>query len=314
MPSMSVDQPAVPRPGRNPTLNSWLAAARPRSLPIAIGPVVVGAAFAWARTGALDIAVAAMILTASLLIQLVTNLQNDVGYTVRGGERSGTRVGLPRATANGWLRIGQVRTAIVVLAIVATALGFVLFARLGWPVLAIGFASLAAALAYMGGPRPIAYTPFGELTVFVFFGLVAVIGTEWALTGGFSAATILAAMGVGAVAAAALTVNNHRDLAHDQLVGRRTFSVIMGAPASSMLYAIQLLSPFALVPFVALAAGAPTLLLPWVLLPSAVKLRRDFVNCPPGLPYNAILYRTFKLGLAYSSLLAIGAVLGRVLR
>jgi 1,4-dihydroxy-2-naphthoate polyprenyltransferase len=313
MPSMSVDQPAVPRPGRNPTLNSWLAATRPRSLPIAIGPVVVGAAFAWARTGALDIAVAAMILAASLLIQLVTNLQNDVGYTVRGGERSGTRVGLPRATANGWLRIGQVRTAIVVLAIVATALGFVLFARLGWPVLAIGFASLAAALAYMGGPRPIAYTPFGELTVFVFFGLVAVIGTEWALTGGFSAATILAAMGVGAVAAAALTINNHRDLAHDQLVGRRTFSVIMGAHASSLLYAIQLLSPFALVPFVALAAGAPTLLLPWVLLPSAVKLRRDFVNCPPGLPYNAILYRTFKLGLAYSSLLAIGAVLGRVL-
>ena len=314
MPSMSVDQPAVPRPGRHPTLNSWLAAARPRSLPIAIGPVVVGAAFAWARTGALDIAVAAMILAASLLIQLVTNLQNDVGYTVRGGERSGTRVGLPRATANGWLRIGQVRTAIVVLAIVATALGFVLFARLGWPVLAIGFASLAAALAYMGGPRPIAYTPFGELTVFVFFGLVAVIGTEWALTGGFSAATILAAMGVGAVAAAALTVNNHRDLAHDRSAGRRTFSVIMGAPASGVLYAIQLLSPFALVPFVALAAGAPTLLLPWVLLPSAVKLRRDFVNCPPGLPYNAILYRTFKLGLAYSSLLAIGAVLGRVLR
>jgi 1,4-dihydroxy-2-naphthoate polyprenyltransferase len=313
MPSMSVDQPAVPRPGRNPTLNSWLAATRPRSLPIAIGPVVVGAAFAWARTGALDIAVAAMILAASLLIQLVTNLQNDVGYTVRGGERSGTRVGLPRATANGWLRIGQVRTAIVVLAIVATALGFVLFARLGWPVLAIGFASLAAALAYMGGPRPIAYTPFGELTVFIFFGLVAVIGTEWALTGGFNAATILAAMGVGAVAAAALTVNNHRDLAHDQLFGRRTFSVIMGAPASSMLYAVQLLSPFALVPFVAFAAGAPTLLLPWVMLPPAVKLRRDFANCPPGLPYNAILYRTFKLGLAYSGLLAIGAILGRVL-
>lgn len=313
MPSMSVDQPAVPRPGRHPTLNSWLAAARPRSLPIAIGPVVVGAAFAWARTGSLDIAVAVMVLAASLLVQLVTNLQNDVGYTVRGGERSGTRIGLPRATANGWLRVAQVRTAIAVLAVVATMLGFVLFARLGWPVLAIGFASLVAALAYMGGPRPIAYTPFGELTVFVFFGLVAVVGTEWALTGGFSAATILAAMGVGAVAAAALTVNNHRDRAHDQLVGRRTFSVIMGAPASSMLYAVQLLSPFALLPLAAFASGAPTLLLPWVLLPSAVKLRRDFANCAPGLPYNAILYRTFKLGLAYSSLLAVGAVLGRVL-
>jgi 1,4-dihydroxy-2-naphthoate polyprenyltransferase len=88
----------------------------------------------------------------------------------------------------------------------------------------------------------------------------------------------------------------------------------MGAPASGTLYAVQLLFPFALVPLVALAAGAPTLLLPWLMLPPAVKLRRDFANCPPGLPYNAILYRTFKLGLAYSSLLAIGAVLGRVLR
>ncbi len=311
---MTADQPAVPRPDRNPTLSSWLVAARPRSLPIAIGPVIVGTAFAWARIGSLDYAVVLLILAASLLMQLITNLQNDVGYTVRGGERSGTRTGLPRATANGWLRVGQVRAAIALLTLVATTLGLVLYARLGWPVLAIGIASLAAALAYMGGPRPIAYTPLGELTVFVFFGLVAVIGSEWALTGAFTAATVLAAMGVGSIAAAALTVNNHRDIAHDRLVGRRTFSVLMGARVSAALYGVQLLAPFALAPLAALAEGTPALLLPWVLLPAAVRLRRDFAHCPPGLPYNAILYRTFKLGLGYASLLAAGAICGRALR
>lgn len=293
-------------------LASWLAAARPRSLPIAISPVVVGAAFAYAHTGSLDFAVAGLILVASLLIQVITNMQNDVGYTIRGGERSGTRIGLPRATANGWLSVRQVRTAIVLLAVVATALGLVLFTLRGWPVLAIGIASLMGALAYMGGPRPIAYTPFGELTVFVFFGLVAVIGTEWALTGEFGVATVAAATGVGSIAAAALTVNNHRDIAHDRLVGRQTFAVVWGASASRTMYAMLLFAPFALVPLIAFAAQSPTLLLPWVLLSQAARLNHGFAHCRPGLAYNAILFRTFLLGLAYAILLATGAILGRV--
>jgi hypothetical protein len=101
-------------------------------------------------------------------------------------------------------------------ALVATALGLALVAYRGWPVLAIGVASMVAALAYMGGPRPIAYTPFGELTVFVFFGLVAVMGTDWVLTGTVGTVSVLAAVAMGGLAAAALAVNNHRDLAHDR--------------------------------------------------------------------------------------------------
>ncbi len=297
------------RPGRTA---AWIAALRPRSLLVAVSPVLVGAALGWQRTGALDPLVSLIILAAALLVQVVTNLQNDVGYTVRGGDASGTRIGLPRATALGWLAVRTVRIAIVFVAITATALGLLLFAQRSWPVLAIGVASLLAALAYMGGPRPIAYTPLGEATVFVFFGLVAVMGTDWVLTDSIGGVTMLAAMAIGALAAAALAVNNHRDMVHDALVGRRTFAVTFGAAVSQRLYTLLLLVPFALTPLMAWLAATPLLLLPCLLLPAAWSLRRDFVRCPPGLAFNEVLFRTFKMELLFAVLLAAGAVLGRL--
>jgi 1,4-dihydroxy-2-naphthoate octaprenyltransferase len=298
---------------RHGSLDAWLVAMRPRSLPVAVAPVVVGAALAWQRTGALDLALALLVLSAALLVQIVTNMQNDVGYTARGAERHGTRTGLPRATANGWLSTRRVRAAIVVLSLAATAIGLLLFALRGWPVLAIGVASLVAALAYMGGPRPIAYTPFGELTVFVFFGLVAVVGTEWVLAGDVGAATLLAAAALGSIAAAALAINNHRDIVHDRQVGRSTFAVRFGAAASRRLFAALLLLPFALLPPMAWLASAPGLLLPLLLLPLAWQLRRDFDHCPPGLAFNALLFRCFRLELLFAGLLATGAVAGALL-
>jgi 1,4-dihydroxy-2-naphthoate octaprenyltransferase len=294
------------------SLTAWLAALRPNSLLVAVSPVLVGAALGWQRTGALDLRVALVILAAAVLVQIVTNLQNDVGYTVRGGEASGTRTGLPRATALGWLPVKGVRRAVIGAAVAATLVGLALVALRGWPVLAIGIASLAAALAYMGGPRPIAYTPFGELTVFVFFGLVAVMGTDWVLTDGIGAPSLVAAVAIGALAAAALAVNNQRDIAHDALVGRRTFPVVFGATAGQRLYTLLLIGPFALVPVFAWLAAAPALLLPWLLLPAAWTLRRDFLRCPPGLAFNGVLFRTFRLELLYAVLLASGAVLERL--
>jgi 1,4-dihydroxy-2-naphthoate octaprenyltransferase len=290
---------------------AWAVAVRPRTLLVAVSPVIVGAALGWLRSGALDPLVSLIALAAALLMQVASNLQNDVGYTVRGGESTGTRTGLPRATAHGWLTVRMVRNAIVGVALLGAALGLLLVLHRGWPVLAIGVASLLAALAYMGGPRPIAYTPYGELTVFVFFGLVAVMGTDWVLTGDIGATTVVAAMAIGALAAAALAVNNHRDIAHDALVGRRTFAVTFGAAASHRLYAVLLLGPFALTPVMAWLAGAPTLLLPCLLLPAAWTLRRDMQRCPPGIAYNEVLFRTFKMELLYAVLLASGAVLGR---
>lgn len=295
------------------SLRAWVVAVRPRTLLVAISPVLVGAAFGFERVGGIDVLAFFLVLGAAVLVQVATNLQNDVGYTVRGGDQSGTHTGLPRATASGWLSVGQVRAGIVLVGTIALGLGLGLAADRGWPVLVIGAASLLAALAYMGGPKPIAYTPFGELTVFVFFGLVAVMGTDWVLTGSVGSVSALASMAMGGLAAAALAVNNHRDVDHDREVGRRTFAVIAGSAGSRRLYSVLLLGPFLLIPVMAVWAHAPSLMLPLVLMPMAIRLLRDFVNCPPGAAFNKILFRTFRLELGFAVFLSAGALLIRVL-
>lgn len=302
-----------PRAVRTGSVEAWAVAVRPRTLPVAVSPVLVGATLGFDRTGAIDMLAAVLVLAAALLMQIISNMQNDVGYTVRGGESTGTRTGLPRATANGWLSVRHVRAGIVVAALAAAAIGVALVAYRGWPVLAIGVASLVAALAYMGGPKPIAYTPFGELTVFVFFGLIAVVGTDWVLTGSFGLVTVLASAALGCVASAALAVNNHRDIAHDRLVGRRTFAVTFGESGSVALYTVLLVLPFVLLAPMALLAQSWTLLLPLALLPSTLQLRRDFVRCPRGIAFNEILFRTFRLELWFAALLSAGALLGSMI-
>ena len=308
--SATHDAPAI-APG---SVAAWIMALRLRSLLIAISPVLVAAALVWQRTGRLDGGMVVLILAASIVIQVITNLQNDVGYTLRGGERSRTRTGLPRATALGLLTTRQVHFAIAVAIAAAVVLGLPLVIARGWPVLAMGVGSIVAALAYMGGPRPIAYTPFGELVVFVFFGLVAVAGADYTLTGGpVPPLTWLAASAMGALAAAALVVNNHRDVEHDAGVGRRTFPVVCGVGASHALYLASMLLPFALLPALAWLAGTPWLLLPLLTLPVALRLLQDFKTSPPGLAFNVLLFRTFKLELSYAALLSAGAILARLL-
>ncbi len=291
---------------------AWLMALRPRSLLIAISPVIVAAALVYQRTGHVDGTIVALMLAASIVLQIVTNLENDVGYTLRGGERSRTRIGLPRATALGLLTTRQVHVAIVVAIGVAVLLGLPLVVLRGLPVLMMGVLSILAALAYMGGPLPIAYTPFGEIVVFVFFGLFAVAGSDYTLTGtAIPLPTILGACAMGLLAAAALVVNNHRDIAHDRGVGRRTLPVVLGARASTGLFVTSILAPFALAAAMGWLTRSWWLLLPIVALPIALKLVRDFRRCSPGLPFNGILFRTFKLELLFATLLAAGAILAR---
>jgi 1,4-dihydroxy-2-naphthoate octaprenyltransferase len=296
------------RPG---SWQAWAVASRPRSLWIAVSPVLVGAVLGFARTGPVDPLSAIFVLAAALLMQLLTNLQNDVGFTVRGGDARGTRSGLPRATAQGWLSVRQVRAAIAMVALVALGVGLALVARRGWPVLAIGSASMLAALAYMGGPKPIAYTPFGELTVFVFFGLVAVTGTDWVLTGSVGQGSVFAAVAMGGLAATVLAINNHRDIAHDRLVGRRTFAATFGERASRRLFDALLFAPFIVMAFAALLGQSPALLAPLLLLPTAWRLRQDFDRCSGGVAYNAVLFRSFRLIGWFAVLLAGGVLLGR---
>jgi 1,4-dihydroxy-2-naphthoate octaprenyltransferase len=295
------------RPG---SPRAWAVAIRPASLPLALGPVLVGTAMGYERTGAISVPLACLAIWAALLMQVITNLQNDIGFTARGGESVGHRTGLPRATANGWLSLRAVRLSILVLCTLAVAMGLLLVIWRGWPVLLIGVASLAAALAYMGGPRPIAYTPLGELTVFVFFGLVAVMGTDWLLTGGVSVVSALAAGAIGSLSAAALAVNNHRDRVHDQQLGRRTLVVVLGEQASIRLMAVLLTGPFVMVSLMA-PVGLP-LLLPVLLMPRAYRLYRDFRCCAPGLAYNAVLFRVFRLEFWFAALLSAGAIANRL--
>jgi 1,4-dihydroxy-2-naphthoate octaprenyltransferase len=300
-------------PIRAGSLRAWAVAIRPRSLLVAISPVLVGGTLGFARKGSINLLATVLVLGAAVLMQVITNLQNDVGYTVRGAERSGTRTGLPRATANGWLSVHHVRAGIAAAALAATALGLALVAYRGWPVLVIGVSSLLAALAYMGGPKPIAYTPFGELTVFVFFGLVAVMGSDWVLTGDVGGVSALASVAIGALAAAALAVNNHRDVAHDHLVGRRTFAVTFGEAGSQHLYTTLLGVPFGLLLPMALLGHAPSLMLPLLLVPAAWRLRRQFIDCPRGVAFNEVLFSTFRLELWFAALLSAGALIDPVL-
>jgi len=125
--------------------------------------------------------------------------------------------------------------------------------------------------------------------------------------------SLTASVAIGALAAAALAVNNHRDIAHDRLVGRRTFAVTFGAAGSRGLYATLMLGAFALLPLMAWQAHAATLLLPVLLLPNTVQLCQDFNRCPPGTAFNQVLFRTFRLELWFAALLSTGAVLGRVI-
>ncbi len=299
---------ASPSPIRPGSLDAWIVATRPRTLWIAAIPVLVGSAMAWQESRAFSLGLGALAIVGAILMQLITNLQNDVGYTLRGAETGG-RVGLPRATAKGWLTPAQVRWAIAAAITVACVIGLPLVAYRGWPILPIGLVSIAAAVSYMGGPRPIAYTPCGELTVFAFFGLVAVAGTAFVQAGTVGAGAWLAGTSIGMLAAAVLVVNNYRDIAHDRAVGRRTFPVTFGQQASRNLFTVLLLAPFALLAMQAAIARSAWLALPVVALPTALRLVRDFVAASTPLALTGVLFRTVLLEVAYGLLLTAGAVL-----
>lgn len=306
-PSSSSAAPLV----RAGSWRAWQIALRPKTFWIATIPVIVSSALVLAETGTLEVRIALLSLLSSLLLQAITNLQNDVGYAARR-VHTGSHVGWSRATCNGWLSSREVRTAIAVAIALTLVVGWPVVLRAGWPAALMGLASILAALAYMGGPRPIAFTPLGEITVFVFFGLIAVIGSYYVQTGGASASIVLAAIGIGALAAAVLAVNNHRDRAHDASSGRRTFVVSFGAGASRSLFETLVIVAFGVLPAIAWIDMNPWLALPLAMLPNALKMRRDFSVLPTGPAWNELLFRAVKLELAYGLLLALGALVPRL--
>ena len=289
---------------------AWRIALRPTSLWIATVPVLAATCLAWSLAAAFDAATALIALAASVLMQVVTNLQNDVGFTERR-TGNGVHVGMPRATANGWLTPREVKQAILATIVIAALATLPVMLRFGWPIVLIGAVSTLAAYGYMGGPRPIAYTPLGELTVFVFFGLTAVCGTYYLQAGEIGVAAWIAGAAIGSHAAAVLLVNNYRDRAYDATTGRRTLPIVIGAAASVRLYAALELVPFALVPVLALLTGSVWLALPLLALPWALRLVRDFARTPDGPAQNAQLFRTVMLEVGFGMLLCAGALMHR---
>jgi len=240
---------------------AWILAARPRTLLAAVAPVAVGTGLAVGR-GVFAAGPALAALVGALLIQVGTNLANDYYDYVRGGDTE-ERVGPTRVTQAGLLEPERVRRGAWVVFGAAVVVGGYLTAVAGWPVVAIGVASVVAGIAYTAGPFPLAYHGLGDLFVFVFFGLVAVGGTYYVQALELRGDALLAGAGVGALNTAILVVNNLRDLDADARAGKRTLAVRLGPVGTRIEYAGLLALGFG-VPVAGVGLGPWS---PWALLP-----------------------------------------------
>ena len=286
----------------------WIMAARLRTLPAAVAPVLVGTALAWTdqplRVGGFIAA-----LVGAVFIQVGTNLSNDYSDARRGADTE-DRLGPVRVTAGGLVPPKQVLVATYVSFGVAVLCGVYLVYLAGPILLAIGAASILAGVAYTGGPRPYGYEGLGEVFVFAFFGIVAVTGSYYVQTEKVEWEAFVLAIPVGLLASAILVVNNVRDIESDRRAGKRTLAVRLGRERARTLYALMVYGAFltAPVPWVAGTLSA-WLLLPLVLLPAAFALTRIVREHSDGPTLNLALARTGMLQLGFCVLLSAGLLL-----
>jgi 1,4-dihydroxy-2-naphthoate octaprenyltransferase len=309
---MSTDpNPTHPATGsRHPSARDWIAGARPRTLPAAVVPVAVGAGaaaglgesfgdgVAWWRVG--------VALVVSLLLQVGVNYANDYSDGVKGTDDA--RVGPMRLVATRTASPRAVKTAALLALGLAAGAGLVLAAVTTWWLLAVGAAAIAAAWGYTGGPKPYGYLGLGEVFVFVFFGLVATVGTTYVAVEEVPAVAWIGAVGVGLLACALLVVNNLRDIPTDREVGKRTLAVRIGDRHTRRLYAVLVVGAFVCA---ALCAGYRQ----WALLAIAgLGVGRDPIHRVLGGATGAdlvpVLGATGRTQLVYGLLLAVGLALG----
>ena len=304
---MKAERPSglLASPGQS--LMVWWTAIRPRTLSIAATPVVLGSALAWAGGASPLWPVLFATLACALLIQVGTNLHNDVADFERGTDRS-DRVGPLRVTAAGWVQPGSVRMAARASFGLALLLGLYLVVEGGWPILLAGLASLVAGWSYSGGARPISHTAWGEVFVLVFFGLVAVAGSHWLQQGDALVDALLGGAIVGLPAAAVLLVNNFRDVETDLRSGRRTLAARLGDAGSQRAYAAMVLLPLALTGVLAWH-GRPGVLLVALVMPYAWSLLPRMKRSAGGAALNVLLGATARLGLMLGVLLSVGVFL-----
>lgn len=291
------------------TLKPWLLAARPKTLPAAIAPVLIGTAMAFADgKGHLPSALLAAL--CALLIQIGTNYANDYFDFVKGTDAPG-RLGPTRATAAGWVTPQAMKRAFLIVFGLAALAGIDLLVRGGWPALAIGALCIAAGILYTGGPFPLGYHGLGDLFVFLFFGLVAVGGTYYVQALEMSSAALMAGVAPGLLSTAILTVNNLRDVENDRLAGKRTIPVLFGVAFGRWEYLFCLIGACIGTPATLVLLGkAPAgILAASASLIFAITPLRTLFHQPPGAIYNHVLAQTGRLLLVYSILFSIGMLL-----
>jgi 1,4-dihydroxy-2-naphthoate octaprenyltransferase len=286
-------------------------AARPRTLPAGVAPVLVGTAYAGTLGTFRPLTFVATLLGA-IFIQIGANLSNDYSDARRGADTE-DRLGPVRVTAGGLVPPKQVLTATYIAFGLAVLVGVYLIVTSGWQLLLVGAASILAGVLYTGGPRPYGYEGLGEVFVFLFFGVVAVSGTFFAQTKHLTWESFVLAVPVGLLAVAILMVNNVRDLETDRRAGKKTLAVRLGRDRARAGYAVTVYLAFLTAPVAWLAGGdglSPWLLLAWLALPLAAPIVRLVRNKVDGPSLNGALARTGQLQLVFCVLLSAGLLAG----
>jgi 1,4-dihydroxy-2-naphthoate octaprenyltransferase len=291
----------------------WVAGARPRTLPAAVVPVVVGTACAASVTpaGVVDSALKGIViwrfvaaLIVSLAIQIGTNYANDYSDGIRGTDE--VRVGPIRLVGSGLVKPSAVKKAAFASFGVAAIAGLALAAAVGWWLILVGLASFAAGWFYTGGPRPYGYAGYGELFVFVFFGVVATVGSCYVQTQTFTWLSFGASLAIGCLVTSLLVANNLRDIPTDTETGKRTLAVKLGDQRTRILYVVLMVLPYVIVPFVAGLGGRPlgaASLFAILLANRPVLLVLQGAKGPALIP---VLGATGRVELVFGVLLAVG--------
>jgi 1,4-dihydroxy-2-naphthoate octaprenyltransferase len=287
-------------------MKNWILAARPKTLTAAISPVFVGVSLAF-HDDTFYPFVAFMTLLAAILIQIGANFANDVFDFLKGSDRE-DRLGPTRATQAGLITPSQMMRAMWLIFACAIIVGFYLAWIGGWPIVYIGLASIISAIAYTGGPYPLGYHGWGDVFVFIFFGLIAVPGTYYLQTGVVSLDSILFGVVLGTLSTAILIVNNLRDADTDIKSGKRTLAVRLGKNAVKFEYILMMSVPFIIPLYILNRWDEMSLYLIFFLLPLSVRLIIKLYT-QSGKALNDVLTDTAKFLFQYSLLTSITLII-----
>ena len=288
---------------------AWGLAIRPRTLPAAAAGVVMGSALAW-RDGFFRLDATLVCLFAALLLQIGSNLANDV-FDFERGTDTPERLGPTRVTQAGLLTPAQVKFGMGIVFMLSAFLGLYLAWLGGWPIIIIGIAAIISAIAYTGGPLPLGYYGLGDIFVFIFFGLASVAGTYYVQAGNVSSAAWWMTIPPGLIITAILVVNNLRDIENDRKASKHTLAVMFGEKFAKAEYVICMLAAYLVLPLAAWMNIIPWMsLLAWASLPVAFRATRT-VFSQKGRPLNAALASTGQTAFVFSVLFWIGLVLQR---